>query len=407
MQVRTGGNPLFVQEYVGLLHEQGALRRGSAGLELRADAAEPAPPDSLQGVIGARLDLLEAPVKAVLSDAAVLGETFWRRGVAAVGGRDDGEVGAAVRELLARQLVRTADDAALDGEPGLAFWHALTRDVAYARVPKKLRVAKHAAAAHWVERAASGRQNGHLALLAHHYATACELAEELGAAEEADRLRAPAVDALSRAGAQAEPLDGGAAERSYARALSMAGPDDPRRDRLLARHADMLAVRNRPRDAVREFEAAIPGLVEANDLEAAVMASVGLSSALSTLGDMRLREAADDAEDLARRLGPSPATVEALCLQAAIASDDDGPARALELLDRAERVAAGFGGRLPAVGAGSARARALRARRTRRARRHPPWGQRRRGAGPAVRSGLVDLRAGLVAGPVRGSGAGS
>jgi class 3 adenylate cyclase len=344
---RTGDNPLFVQEYVGLLQELGALRRGIAGVDLRDDVAASAPPDTLQGVIGARLDLLEAPVKAVLSDAAVLGETFWPRGVAVVGGRDGGEVDAAVHELLARQLVRRADDAVLDGEPGLAFWHALTRDVAYARLPKKLRGAKHAAAARWIEEATAGRRDGSAALLAHHYATAYDLAVELGDAEEAGRLRSPAVDALGAAGEHAEPLDGSAAERLYARALAVAAPDDPRRFRLLARHADMLTTRNRAREAVAEFESAIPGLVEAGDLEAAVIASIGLSDALSTLGDMRLRQVAEDAEDLARRLGPSLAAVEALCVQASIAADDDGPARGLELLARATRLAAGVEDDMP------------------------------------------------------------
>ena len=72
----------------------------------------------------------------------------------------------------------------------------------------------------------------------------------------------------------------------------------------------MLAARNRAREAVREFETAIPGLVEAHDLEAAVIASSGCPTPCPTLGDLRFRRAADDAggpgaRASVRRLPPS------------------------------------------------------------------------------------------------------
>ena len=347
VEERTGGNPLFVQEYVQLLHERALLRGGRDGVELSVDVAELPPPESLQGVIGARLDLLEGPVKAVLADAAVLGETFWLRGVAAVGGYDDDSVDKAVRELLARQMVREVEASSFADEATFVFWHALTREVAYGRLPRKLRVVKHRAAAGWIE-AGAGAPAGDVAeLLAYHYATAFELAQALRDAEAAAELRAPAIRSLALAGEKAEPLDGGAAERHYSRALAIVAEADPRRFQLMARRADMLSLRGRARDAAGEFEAAIAGLLEAGDARAAARAALGLSDALSTLGDLRFREVAAQAEVLARSSGSSSVFVEALGTLAAIAHDDEGPQRALEILEEAEGIAREAGAELP------------------------------------------------------------
>jgi predicted ATPase len=61
--VHAGGNPLYAEQYVQMLAEHGA------GQEL-------ALPESIQGIIGARLDLLAPLEKRLLQDAAVIGETF-------------------------------------------------------------------------------------------------------------------------------------------------------------------------------------------------------------------------------------------------------------------------------------------------------------------------------------------
>ena len=174
---RAGGNPLYVEESVRLVADSDRLRHTPRGIEITEESGSPSLPDSLQGVIGARLDLLSPTLRAALADAAVLGEAFWLGGAAAVGNLGEPEVAAAMSELEEKHLVRPVMRSSFVGETEYVFWHALVRDVAYARLPRKVRVAKHIAAAQWVEGTAGDRGREVAEVLAHHYATAFELAE--------------------------------------------------------------------------------------------------------------------------------------------------------------------------------------------------------------------------------------
>ena len=96
-------------------------------------------PETVQAVLAARLDTLPAEHKALLCDAAVIGETFWRGGVAALSGRERATSTKAMAALAARQLVRAGSRASMEGEAEYIFWHALARDVAYAQLPRRVR----------------------------------------------------------------------------------------------------------------------------------------------------------------------------------------------------------------------------------------------------------------------------
>src|SRR5207244_4467545 len=106
------------------------------------------------------------------------------------------------RLLEDRDFVRRRAGSSLEGEPEFAFKHALTREVAYAGLPKARRARLHAGFARWVEGFGSGRDE-HAPLLAHHYAEAVRPADAdlawVGAEEEAAALRADAVRWLRRA----------------------------------------------------------------------------------------------------------------------------------------------------------------------------------------------------------------
>src|SRR5262249_27923881 len=74
---RAGGNPFFVEELVGTLIDHGVLARWNGGWK-----AEELPlgfeiPDSVQGVLAARIDLLPPSEKAALQAASVIGRVFW------------------------------------------------------------------------------------------------------------------------------------------------------------------------------------------------------------------------------------------------------------------------------------------------------------------------------------------
>ena len=128
---QTGGNPLYAEEYARMLNT-------AVGAEL---------PDSVQGIIAARLDLLDPPEKQLLQDASVLGKVFWRGGVQALGA---GAADDLLQRLVRKEFIRRERTSAMAGEPEFAFRHALVRDVAYAQLPRAARAEKHRLAAEWI-----------------------------------------------------------------------------------------------------------------------------------------------------------------------------------------------------------------------------------------------------------------
>ena len=110
-------------------------------------------PDSVQAVLATRIDLLPAGREGRAAggggDRARL--LARRRPRAARGGV------AGLRLLEARDFIRRRSGPSLAGEREFAFKHALTREVAYASVPRARRAQLHARFAAWVERVADGR----------------------------------------------------------------------------------------------------------------------------------------------------------------------------------------------------------------------------------------------------------
>ena len=114
------------------------------------------------------------------------------------------------------------------GEDEYAFWHVLARDVAYAPLPAPRRAARHVAAARWIESKAGDRVEDVAQILAHHHATALELAVAVGDEALAAELRPSALRFLLLAGKRALGLDL-AGRRSAARTGPGAGAAGPPR----------------------------------------------------------------------------------------------------------------------------------------------------------------------------------
>ena len=137
----VSGNPLFAEEYVRLLVDRGLSPEADSAPRSAGGIGMPLP-DTVQAVIAARLDALPASHKAVLCDAAVLGETFWDGGVMALSDRDRDGVDDVLAALIERQLVRPVRSSSLKDENEYLFWHALARDVAYEQLPRRARLRK-------------------------------------------------------------------------------------------------------------------------------------------------------------------------------------------------------------------------------------------------------------------------
>ena len=307
---RSEGNPLYAGEFVHLLRDQDLLVQENGAWQLRSEARIPLP-DSIQALIAARLDTLPAQRKSLLADAAVIGKVFWAGAVAEMGNRDPADVIDTLRELSRKELVRPARHSSMEGEAEYAFWHVLTRDVAYSQLPRASRAARHVAAATWLEAKAGERVEDIAEVLAYHYATALELTRAAGHADEATELEAPALRFLALAGERALHLDLVTACTLLRQALELAPTGHPERARLLALLARGEELAGRLPEAVRHYEEAIPALRETGSDAAADEATRALSSAVANLGDLKAGEALID-EMLDRLEGQGPSELLAL-----------------------------------------------------------------------------------------------
>jgi class 3 adenylate cyclase len=221
---RVEGNPLFAEEYVRMLRD-----RGDPG------ANDPLPlPTGVHAIVAARLDALDPADKAVLHDAAVLGQVGWLGALAAICGRGRAELEASLDRLEAREFLQRAPASRVAGEAEYAFRHTLVRDVAYGQVLRAERAERHRRAASWLEALAPDRAEGRAELLAYHYRAALSFARAAGT--EPPGLAARALGALRDAGDRAAALGGWeAAARFHAEALALCPEGDPARGRLLLR----------------------------------------------------------------------------------------------------------------------------------------------------------------------------
>jgi class 3 adenylate cyclase/DNA-binding SARP family transcriptional activator len=194
---RAEGNPFFVEELLATLIDTGVIVRENGGWVAREVAFDPVVPDSIQATLASRIDLLPAREKAALQAAAVAGRVFWASPVAELLGEEPDYALLEERDFVRQQRVSS-----LAGEREFWIKHALTREVAYASLPKTRRARLHAAFAAWIEGAGGGRDE-HAPLLAHHYGEAVrpEDADFVWADEhdEHARLCAKAVTWLRRA----------------------------------------------------------------------------------------------------------------------------------------------------------------------------------------------------------------
>jgi class 3 adenylate cyclase/tetratricopeptide (TPR) repeat protein len=254
---RIGGNPLYAEQVCRMLDDRGLLE-GDGGT-LRLTAADTVLPDSLQALIAARLDTLAPDLRALLQDAAVVGTVFWPGALLAAGGHDPGRTRADLDELARRAFIRAVRGSSVAGEDEYAFWHSLTREVAYAQLPRAARIARHRAVAAWIERVAGDRVTDHAELLAHHYLTALELATATRAAEDAAAVRHPARRFLVLAGDRAMTLDVARADAHYQRALALVPAGDPDRARVQEKAAEAAQQAGRTVQAERLLDEAIAG----------------------------------------------------------------------------------------------------------------------------------------------------
>jgi class 3 adenylate cyclase/tetratricopeptide (TPR) repeat protein len=280
---RAGGNPLYAEEFVRMLRDRGVI----------GDL-----PETVQGLIAARLDLLEQEQKAVLQDAAVIGRRFWSGALAALGDRPSIE--ADLHGLERKEFVRRERTSVVDGDREYGFRHLLVRDVAYGQIPRADRAEKHLLAARWIERL--GRREDHAEMLAHHYLSALELTEAAGGSTAG--FASDARAALTDAGDRASALNAyDAAVRYFRVALELLDEGGTRGPLLLRLGKALAALGDTDFEVLQQAK---DELLVAGDAEGAADAETEMCDAYWLQGD---RDAAMEHIAEARRLvEPLPAS---------------------------------------------------------------------------------------------------
>src|SRR6267378_294578 len=182
---KTEGNPLFVEETVRMLVEEGA----EGGDRI---------PDSLQAMIGARIDRLPAGAKIVLQRGSVIGRTFWAGAIDHLSPEyHSEEVEDILDDLLLRDFVTREERSTITGEAAYRFKHVLIREVAYGGLSKSGRAEYHTRFAEWLREKADKEL---LEIRAYHLDQACLLYAELDGHPpvELARMAAKALEAAGR-----------------------------------------------------------------------------------------------------------------------------------------------------------------------------------------------------------------
>ena len=262
---RAEGNPFFLEEIVRQLVDSGAVVHEEGRWRATTNAGAVVIPDTVQGVLAARIDLLEATHKRVLQAAAVVGRIFWPGPLGRLLNGEAATMDDALVELEGRDLVRSRAGSAVAGQPEFIFKHVLTRDVAYETIPRRDRAGAHMAVGAWIEETVGDRVREFLELLAHHYLSAYRAAREDArtSAEEAEPLRKKALDYLLRASNDARSkLALGRAQRLGEQAIDLSRDD---LERSLAQEAYAEACFNgyRGDEAWTAFTAAVDAEVAA------------------------------------------------------------------------------------------------------------------------------------------------
>ncbi|WP_437304258.1 serine/threonine-protein kinase [Sorangium sp. So ce388] len=133
---RASGNAFYLEELI------------RAVAEGRADRL----PETILGMVEARLEAIPAEARRLLRAASVFGETFWKKGALALLGDAEGSTLAVdwLPWMLQRELLERREQSRFSDQEEYAFRHALIRDGSYAMLTDHDRALGHRLAAEWL-----------------------------------------------------------------------------------------------------------------------------------------------------------------------------------------------------------------------------------------------------------------
>ncbi len=280
---RADGVPLYAVETVRMLLADGRLALEGGAYHPVGDLASLAVPETLTALIASRLDGLAAEERVLVSDAAVLGQSFTLGGLSAVSGVAETDLQPHLRALVRRELLALEADPRSPERGQYAFVQALIREVAYNTLARADRKRRHLAAARFFESLDSDELAGGLA---GHY-----LAAQQNAAEgpEADALAAQARIALRAAAERAIALGSHDQALAFLQQALTITSDPAEEAELLERAGESASAGAHHHQAEALLRRAIELQRERGDRAAAARAVTALGRAL--LGPFRTEQA--------------------------------------------------------------------------------------------------------------------
>jgi class 3 adenylate cyclase/tetratricopeptide (TPR) repeat protein len=210
------GNPLFVEEMLAMLIDDGLLRLEDGAWRAVEDLADVTVPPTIHLLLAARLDRLDVEERGVIERGAVEGKVFHSGAVATLSPQTvRPHVGSRLLALARKELIRP-DRPEFAGEDAFRFRHLLIRDAAYQAMPKEQRADLHERYAGWLAEAARDRMGEYEEILAHHLEQAYRYRVELGAPDDRAReLAARAAEHLYASATRADERGDLIAARSF------------------------------------------------------------------------------------------------------------------------------------------------------------------------------------------------
>jgi len=248
---RAEGIPFYAVETVRMLIDRGILVRENGAFRLEGSVDTIEVPESLQALIAARLDGLDPPERRVLQDAAVLGRTFTRQGLAAITGLMEDEVATLLGSLVRKEVLSISIDPLMSDRGQYGFLQDLVKKVAYDTMSKRERKSRHLAAASYLRSVAD--EDEIVEVVASHYLDAYLAAPD---DDDAGAIKADALETLEKASERAASLGANEEAQRYAeRAIELS--DDPTTTAELHERAGALAAERVDTIAAEHFKRSI------------------------------------------------------------------------------------------------------------------------------------------------------
>ena len=264
---RAEGNPLFVEEMLGMLVDDGLLRQVDGQWRLQGDLWSVDVPPGLQALLAGRLDRLPETSRTILECASVIGRVFYRSAIAWLVPPDvEPQVDGSLLALIRGGFIRQMPQELLEDET-YQFRHPLMLDTSYAALEEGARADLHTRFARWLEQVLGQRAREVDDIIGYHLERAYRYRMQTGQdGERAHRLADDAAERLARAGQKLFHLgDVAAATALLTRAKDLKRPDDTTRLPIVAQLGQALRVGGQFRDAESVLTETIDGAAANQD----------------------------------------------------------------------------------------------------------------------------------------------